>query len=274
MQAALSGLDGCFAGPFGLNPRCCSNSANRHSAMKSMKSMFALLPLLSALAAFPGPAAAQEMECKMCKECQMCEERMEKMKGTKEMKEDMKPMERMEKMKDMRPMERMEKMQGMPGMPPMEHMKKMQQMMQRKMQMMQMMQRQQGMEHKMPPPSSGEGPDVKQRLAEADLAAVLQQYQKVRMMEEETKTELKLLEQTEGQGKEMDMLSKRAAMLWRLAEELRGKAEDCCAMDGKKEKSEPSEAHEHDHGDKGDEAAKHDQKYKAEAGKASGEPHH
>ena len=114
--------------------------------------------------------------------------------------------------------------------------------------------------------------DVKKRLAEVDLAATVQQYGKVRHMLEETRTELRLLEQAEGQEKEVAFLSKRLEALGELAEELRGKAEACCEMDVKKDHGEQPGAH--DHGDKHKDGDKHDQPDQPEAGKPAAEPHH
>jgi hypothetical protein len=103
----------------------------------------------------------------------------------------------------------------------------------------------QEMEQKMSRKQDGAS-QVKQKLAEADLDAVLQQYRKVRHMEEETKTELKLLGDTAGdRAKEIGLLSKRLDTLGKLAEDLRNKAQACCAMDADKQKEAAPAAHEH-----------------------------
>ena len=257
--------------------------------MKKMKPMLALLAFLPAFAASPLPAADQEMECKMCKECPMCQEKMEKMKGMEKMKDmpEGKPMPQMERMQKMQRMMQ-EKMQGME---PRERMELMERMQRERMEPKPPMDR--GMDRermeprgpmerpqreriqregpKMPPPPMGPM-DVKKRLAEMDLAATVQQYGKVRHMLEETRTELRLLEQKEGAEKETAMLSKRLEALGKLAEELRSKAEACCEMDAKKEPEEQPGAH--DHGDKQKDGDKHDQPEQPEAGKPAAEPHH
>ena len=73
--------------------------------------------------------------------------------------------------------------------------------------------------------------------------------------------------------KETALLSKRLEALGRLAEELRGKAEACCEMDGTKMATgeQPSD---HDHGDKQKDSDQHDQPAKPEEGKPAAEPHH
>ena len=260
--------------------------------MKKMKPMLALLAFLPAFAASPLPAADQEMECKMCKECPMCREKMEKMKGMEKMKDmpEGKPAPQMERMQKMQRMMQ-EKMQGMEPRERMELMERMQRErmepkppMDRGMDRERMeprgpmerpqresMERMQRLQPKMPPPPIGPM-DVKKRLAEMDLAATVQQYGKVRHMLEETKTELSLLEQKEGAEEETAMLSKRLEALGKLADELRGKAEACCEMDGKKEPGEQPGAH--DHGDKQKDGDKHDQPAKPEEGKPAAEPHH
>lgn len=245
--------------------------------MNKIKPMLALLAFLPAFAASPLPAADQEMECKMCKECPMCQEKMEKMKGM-EKRQDL------PEGKPVPPMERLQKMQRqmqekMQGMAPGQRRELMERMQQERMEprgpmerpQRERMERRQRLEPKMPPPPMGPM-DVKKRLAEVDLAATVQQYGKVRHMLEETRTELRLLEQTEGQEKETALLSKRLEALGRLAEELRGKAEACCEMDGKKATGE--QPGDHDHGDKQKDSDQHDQPAKPEEGKPAAEPHH
>ena len=182
--------------------------------MKTKQSIFAVLSFLSAMAASPAPAADQEMECKMCKECAMCRERMEK-KMTADAPPPGKP--EMKAMPPLQPGPAKPKPMAMPGMPGMGG----------------------GPRQLLPGP-----PDVKQRLAEADLAAILQQYQKVRMMAEEAQTELRLMPES---APDQERVAGRLKVLRSLAEELKKRATACCdkgGMEQKPAKENPHAGHE------------------------------
>ncbi len=212
----------------------------------------------------------------------MCQKRMEKMKGMEKMKDmpEGKPMPQGERMQNMQRMMQ-EKMQGMEPRQRMEFMERMPRegveprgaMEGPSRERMERMERMQRRGPEMPAPPIGPL-DVKKRLAELDLAATVQQYGKVRHMLEETRTELTLIgmmERTEGQEKEVALLSKRIMLLEILALELREKAEACCEMDGKKDQVEQPGAH--DHGDKHRDGEKQDQPEKPEEEKSGAEPH-
>lgn len=71
--------------------------------------------------------------------------------------------------------------------------------------------------------------NVKQPPAEADLAAILQPYQKVRMMAEEAQTELRLMPES---APDQEKLAGWLKVLRSLAEELKKRATACCDKGG------------------------------------------
>jgi hypothetical protein len=179
--------------------------------MKTKQSIFAVLSFLSALAASPAPAVDQEMGCKICKECAMCRERMEK-KMTADAPPPMKP--EMKAMPPLQPGPAKPRPIAMPGM---------------------------GGGPRQPFPGL---PSVEKRLAEADLAAILQQYQKVRMMAEEAQTELRLMPES---APDQERVAGRLKVLRSLAEELKKRATACCdkgSKEGKPAKQNPHAGHE------------------------------
>lgn len=86
--------------------------------------------------------------------------------------------------------------------------------------------------------------NVKQPPAEADLAAILQPHQKVRMMAEEAQTELRLMPES---APDQEKLAGRLKVLRSLAEELKKRATACCdkgGMEKKPAKENPHAGHE------------------------------